>query len=94
VGVIRRSDGREWRIEPSAEGIPLVFGDSRYPHDPPRVASELESALAERLAGAVREALTVREAFAVASAEVQACAENGDDPACVRSALSTTTGGQ
>lgn len=41
-----------WRIEPSREGIPLVFGDGKYPHDPPRIASELESALAEQLAGA------------------------------------------
>lgn len=51
--VIRREDGREWRIEDSAEGVPLVFGDGKYDHDPPRVASRLESALAEQLQGAV-----------------------------------------
>lgn len=45
-----------WRIENSAEGIPLVFGDGKYPHDPPRVASGLEFALArevERLRAAL-----------------------------------------
>ena len=48
-----------WRIEPSQEGIPLVFGDGKYPHDPPRVASLLEGALAaevERLREALAEA--------------------------------------
>lgn len=44
-----------WRIEPSKEGIPLVFGDGKYPHDPPRIASELESSLAAAYAGAVEE---------------------------------------
>ena len=34
-----------WRVEQSQEGIPLVFGDGKYPQDPPRVASQLESAL-------------------------------------------------
>jgi len=58
--VIRREDGREWRIEPSAEGIPLVFGDGKYDHDPPRVASRLESALAEQLAGAVGSLESIR----------------------------------
>lgn len=42
-----------WRIEPSKEGIPLVFGDGKYPQDPPRIASELESSLADAYAGAV-----------------------------------------
>jgi len=49
-----RHDGREWRIEDSAEGIPLVYGDGKYPHDPPRVASALEDALAKQLRGAVK----------------------------------------
>lgn len=52
MAVIRRGE-REWSIEDSAEGIPLVYGDGKYPHDPPRVASLLESALHEQLAGAV-----------------------------------------
>lgn len=54
---------REWRIENSAEGIPLVFGDGKYPHDPPRVASELESALAAQLAEAVEALQAVHDYF-------------------------------
>lgn len=40
-----------WRLEQSveAESIWLVFGDGKYLHDPPRVASALEAALIERL---------------------------------------------
>ncbi len=33
----------------SEEGVWLVFGDSKYPHDPPRVASSLEAYLWEQL---------------------------------------------
>jgi hypothetical protein len=46
---------QRWTIEPSREGIPLVFGDGKYPQDPPRVASELEAALADAYAGAVED---------------------------------------
>lgn len=45
--------GREWRIEPSDEGIALVFGDGKYEQDPPRPAMALEIALHEQLRGAV-----------------------------------------
>lgn len=40
-----RSDVNHWRIEQSQEGVWLVFGDGKYPHDPPRPASALEVAL-------------------------------------------------
>lgn len=49
-----------WAIENSQEGIPLVFGDGKYPHDPPRAASLLEVALAARLEE-IREALEAIE---------------------------------
>jgi hypothetical protein len=92
VGVIRRKalkDAGAWSGLPGgAQGIAQAL-ETRA------INAEVEATrLRQQLKGAVREALTVREAFAVASAEVQACAENGDDPACVRSALSTTAGGQ
>lgn len=40
-----------WRLVQSveAESIWLVFGDGKYPHDPPRVASALEVELMKRL---------------------------------------------
>jgi len=53
----------QWRIEDSDEGIPLVYGDGRYPHDPPRVASRLEAAMAEeieRLLAVARDAASMR----------------------------------
>lgn len=42
----------QWTLERSAEGILLVFGDGKYPHDPPRVASRLEEELARRVEAA------------------------------------------
>jgi hypothetical protein len=46
--VIATQIGR-WRMEQSDEGVWLVFGDSKYPHDPPRPASDFEVALNEHL---------------------------------------------
>lgn len=51
--------GGRWRIEQSREGIPLVFGDGKYPHDPPRVASMLEAVLYARYETAVEVAVTL-----------------------------------
>lgn len=49
------ADVAHWRMEKSAEGIMLVYGDSKYEQDPPRVATALESALLSELRGAVED---------------------------------------
>lgn len=46
----KRESG-DFRLELSDEGIWLVFGDGKYPHDPPRPATEVEAALWERCQG-------------------------------------------
>jgi hypothetical protein len=43
-----------WRlIESEPGGVLIVYGDGKYPQDPPRAATELEAALHRQLEGAV-----------------------------------------